>query len=572
MATMIPPQFNEDTKSAAEKKLFVKFRDMRDTDGWVIIHSLMIAKHETQSQGETDFLAIIPNQGVFALEVKGGRISYHDGSFWTMNRDDVSSKVHPVEQANDGMHSIIKYLKGCTGNTNSLEKCILGYGVAFPDSDVKGQIELIDVDDCQIADLSNLDDMRSYFLELAKFWKECQKENIRKGSVRVPNESDCREIVKLLRPNINSHVSLTRQIVSLENQILKLTEEQEVVFSGLFDNPRCIVSGAAGTGKTILAMNFARQKAKEGYRVGFFCYNIPLAAYLREKVVDDSRIVCDSFTDYMEKRVMDMKKDEAAKVKAENTNFFYDQYLPQTFADLALENEIPKFDFLVVDEAQDLMTEAIFDAMDVILDNGMKDGSWYVFLDADHQNLYRSSNEIEKVYRKMIDEFRACRFRLRRNCRNSLSIIKKINEFFGSEYSMIHVDEVGPEVNIKRYTKSTNQVTELAEILKTLVNEGVKKEDITILSSKRLINSVASEITEYEFSTNERKTNAIFFSTIKRFKGLESPVIILTDLGDMSVQENRKLLYIGMTRAKSVLYILMALDDWRYIDIHRGEL
>ena len=80
MVTFIPPYMGEEIKSNAEKKLFYKLQDMEDTDDWTVLHSVGIANHPTQSQGEADFVVVIPGGGIFVLEVKGGRISYHDGS------------------------------------------------------------------------------------------------------------------------------------------------------------------------------------------------------------------------------------------------------------------------------------------------------------------------------------------------------------------------------------------------------------------------------------------------------------------------------------------------------------
>ena len=80
MARMIPAEIDKETKSSAERKLFDLLRDMPDTEDWYAIHSVGIARHPTQTQGEADFIILIPNGGTFVLEIKGGRISYEDGS------------------------------------------------------------------------------------------------------------------------------------------------------------------------------------------------------------------------------------------------------------------------------------------------------------------------------------------------------------------------------------------------------------------------------------------------------------------------------------------------------------
>ena len=86
MARMIPSQISPDTESFAERKVFRLFQNMPDTDDWCVIHSVALARHTTQSQGEADFVVVIPNMGVFALEVKGGGISYQGGQWFSRDR------------------------------------------------------------------------------------------------------------------------------------------------------------------------------------------------------------------------------------------------------------------------------------------------------------------------------------------------------------------------------------------------------------------------------------------------------------------------------------------------------
>ena len=44
--------------------------------------------------------------------------------------------------------------------------------------------------------------------------------------------------------------------------------------------------------------------------------------------------------------------------------------------------------------------------------------------------------------------------------------------------------------------------------------------------------------------------------TIQRFKGLESPIVILWGLDTIDLSRNQELLYVGMSRAKSLLVIV----------------
>jgi superfamily I DNA/RNA helicase len=97
----------------------------------------------------------------------------------------------------------------------------------------------------------------------------------------------------------------------------------------------------------------------------------------------------------------------------------------------------------------------------------------------------------------------------------------------------------------------------LKETLRELKAEHVEEDDIVILSPFRVENSAAGHIEDLPAAADpEDRKGRIFCGTIQAFKGLESPVVILTNLVDATRDSMRDLLYVGMTRAKSLLYIL----------------
>ena len=59
MAKMIPPQISSQTESPGEHEIFRRLRDAPETEGWVVLHSLDLAKHKTQTTGEIDFGMIL---------------------------------------------------------------------------------------------------------------------------------------------------------------------------------------------------------------------------------------------------------------------------------------------------------------------------------------------------------------------------------------------------------------------------------------------------------------------------------------------------------------------------------
>ena len=556
MPKLIPENISEETASSAERYLFDVIKRMEDTDEWTVLHSLNIAKHTTQRLGEADFVILIPSEGIFILEIKGGIISVEDGIWYSEDQDGRLYKIkNPITEASEAMFSIMNHIQRNDTN-HSIGKTNYGFGVVFPNTTMHGEYNSVELADEQTADCDdclNPETFKNYILRLAKYWK-----NKNTTGIRPPDTVACNLIAKLLRQNLQGKVSLKSQIRNVENQVVELTENQQSVFDTISENDRCLVRGDAGTGKTIIALHFAYHKAEEGKKTGFFCYNKQLAAYLKENVPDDANFTCDSFTEYMDKIVTDAGK----KPEISDTSEYYISILPHIFMETFLEKEMEQFDCLIIDEAQDLMSPEWIEALDFILKGGLSEGSWYLFMDAKKQNIFRTGASEEDIIGRIEEKTKHyTKCRLTENCRNSSAIIEKIDEIFGSETRHRHTEEKGANVVIKSYKNSTHQVEKLNEILKTLKDEGIEQEDITILSPVRFDYSATSSVTDYLVTTQiENRKEAIYFSTIQGFKGLESPVVVLTDISDLSSEERKNLLYVGMTRAKSALYILAKED------------
>lgn len=564
MAKIIPERPAENTLSSAELKLYNIFKNMPGTDSWVVLHSLAIAKHTTQSQGEADFLVVIPDLGSFVLEVKGGGISCKDGQWYSVDRNDVEYLIkNPINEANNAMHSIMDYVSANASlSMLNIKKTLFGFGVIFPDCSFHGIYSSLEIADEQIADCDDCLTsvaMKSYLLRLAEFWKrrhESTQDGQRKNKKLIPDASMARELVNLLRPRYIPRVSIKSVINALENQVIELTDNQQDVFDTISENERCLVKGDAGTGKTVIALHFAKEKIRTNKNIAFFCYNKQLAEYLNENLDDGSSLLCDSFTEYMISVVKEAGEEITIPEAYNERNEFYNNTLPDLFLNAFIKLEKPLFDTVIVDEAQDLMHPQYLDMIDVILKGGLERGNWYFFMDSERQDLYHQSSHVSVTDLKQKYYFTTAT--LRDNCRNSVAIIELVDTIFGIKTRHKNHDERGLDVAIKSYRKTLEQAKKIEDALLELEADSVPKENIVILSPHKYEKSVASILTPgvVTLSKHERK-NKIFFSTIHGFKGLESSVVILVDIDNLSHQQRMDLLYVGMTRAKSVLYIFV---------------
>ena len=56
---------------------------------------------------------------------------------------------------------------------------------------------------------------------------------------------------------------------------------------------------------------------------------------------------------------------------------------------------------------------------------------------------------------------------------------------------------------------------------------------------------------------NKNSENYIYWTTIRRFKGLERNVIIIVDLNNLETDENKFILHTGLTRSTDKVIVLM---------------
>ena len=132
MARMIPPYHV--TESAAERKMFERFRDESGTESWTVLHSQGLARRGEAPYGEIDFVVLIPASGVFCIEVKGGGVWRRDG-VWEITGHHGKSvlKQSPFMQARKVMFALRESLQVRMAATFPLDRITFGYAVTLPD-------------------------------------------------------------------------------------------------------------------------------------------------------------------------------------------------------------------------------------------------------------------------------------------------------------------------------------------------------------------------------------------------------------------------------------------------------
>jgi hypothetical protein len=281
MARMFPPDFDDSSPSAAERHIFNLLKNDIHTANWLVLHSLGLSRRPSGPYGEIDFVVIIPGEGLICLEVKGGRVSCESGVWKTTNRFGSTSslKKSPMMQAREGMFALRERLKNHFGESAAETRCPTGCAVVFTDVPSPPATP-----EFERGDVIDVDDLNRPISEaLFRIVRQRLRPLQPRGRDAAPSLDEAKSLLNFLRPDFELVVARGIRVGRSEERLLKLTEEQYSRLDELEDNPRCLFEGAAGTGKTLLALEHARRKAKSGARVALLCFNRMLGARLEEQ-------------------------------------------------------------------------------------------------------------------------------------------------------------------------------------------------------------------------------------------------------------------------------------------------
>lgn len=566
MAKMIPSEVDEATASTAERRFFDLIKHDPDTAGWTVLHSLGLARRGRKPFGEIDFVAMIPGAGVFCLEVKGGGVSCHSGVWQTVDRHGSvhALKRSPFAQAREGMFA----LRDAVLNRAPLgfpSGIVFGYAVVMPDVPFTAQSP--EWEPHQTIDRDAL--RKSVSTAVKRLALEQRRLLNVPPTDTQPTSANIGILTQLLRPDFDAVVTRGTQIEQTEERLLQLTQEQFDALDLLADNPRCLFDGAAGTGKTMLALEYARRSAQSGLRTLLVCFNRLLGDWL-EKQVAGSRIEAyltagRHFKLLRETIIRSSIADEfTEKERVEQGPELYERVYGD-FGSLAIEEIGETFDVLVVDEAQDLLRPSVLDCFSSWLTGGLAGGRWAIFGDFQRQAIFgsRSADQMKALLVERAPHF--ANGRLRQNCRNTKSIGEEtalLSGFASLPYRVGHV--AGLAVDYRYYNSPANQRVTLADVLRRLLADGVKAPDIVVLSRNRLANSGIAGIdggTDFKLAevsdVGRSRIPVVRLATVQAFKGMESPVVVLCDVSQVSESEPQAILYVAMSRARSQLTVLV---------------
>ena len=553
MVTFIPPYMGEEIKSNAEKKMYEILQEL-DMEDVYVLHSLGLPKHQSKIYGEIDFV-VVCKRGVACLEIKGGRVECREGKWYFTDRYGVERQKPegPFAQVTGNMFSLLTELKTKFTNNPHMKNVLVACGVVFPDIEFKSNSQEIIP---EIIFDSRTESITTYINTVFDYWEKRQHREPSKLS-----KNDMKEIVSHLRGEFTFVPTLRDRLDTVEKRLVRLTREQAQIMAALGGNPHLLIEGCAGTGKTLLAVDFAKKRAAAGDRVLYLTFNKNLSNNINAQMEPtDNLKVINIHALFGEYVPVDVEKMYA------NPQKYFGEELPEAFFEWINKNsademENLKYDLLVMDEGQDIIKPVYLYSLDALLKGGLEKGNWAIFYD-EKQNIYNPeySDGIE-----IIESYPCTKFKLFVNCRNTVQIGTYSSKASGVEIKEF-LQENGEEVQRISYTDQNDFKAQIKEVMKKLRAEKIEAADIAFLAPKKYSNSILHEI---GFEVNELgdsynpESPLPKFATIQGFKGLDAKIVVLVDVDEIYPKHFSKFIYIAGTRARTLLYVVASEEFWK---------
>ena len=484
MAIMKPDEIRNDAYESEQ----IIFNNLKSSPHpraryWRVFHSIYVENpNNPVKPREMDFLIFIDDYcAVIYLEAKGGRYSINGIGKWCTPYGQLVSPSPPY-QASSGMYALKKQYNAYLDSKSLIA---VGCVVAFTDWDTYPTQRPMELPELIMR--QDARDPTKLCKRLDDYAKQLPRKNLDDG-----NYLDTLEALYDLQSELQKRympledpvdpVKITRSdLENLRQHLLRLTEEQITNLNNVELNERCVIKGAAGTGKTVLAMELARRRCEEGETVALMCSNPNLASRFKrwaKTLPSDTggRVITGTpatlpiealsgnqkLQNGHRQRLANSRQLEESLKRGE-LNEAWEKFIKETIKDLRQGNV--SFDYLIVDEAQNLCEEAFLELQDALLKGGLAKGRWAMFGDFDHQNLVTGraiDGDGTGALKSKIPYW--TKGKLETNCRNTGEIAEAVARLVRIE-SPPRPGVYGPEFERKYF----NSQEELEDMLDTLI-------------------------------------------------------------------------------------------------------
>ena len=517
MATMypstIPDHLRRDSRRGAEIRIYELLKKQLP-DSFACYWSRpwhRFRPNGSEQDGEVDFVIAHPKRGLLSIEVKGGRVSCNnDGQWFSKDRYEIDYAIkNPIDQARNGKYRLLELLKESRDWKGRF--IIIRHGVILPDN--ARPVRALGAD----APL----ELFAFGNDLGKLGDWVEGRLAGEGETGDGLGQDgMLALQNVLAAKFELRPHLSRTLSDDFRQIERLTAEQSWIIDSLEDNPQMAISGAAGTGKTVLALEKALRDASASKRTLFVCFNSALASHSKTVIGSQENLTVAGFHELCGS----IAQKASVTVPKTSSPQLFDRLLPEALLQSMDENPDWKFDAIIVDEGQDFKDDWLDILRLILRDPDTSD--FYVFHD-DNQQIFTT----DKVF---LDALPKASYHLNQNLRNTKAIHKVLTPWYDSR----RIISVGPNGSDVEWTECKDRQQAHAKALTLVTNlirtEQLKPEDIAILTGMKRGDCELFQRSHVAGQTitdaNSAGTKgAVVCDTVRRYKGLEAKCVILID-------------------------------------------
>lgn len=526
MARFFPKKIKEDTVGS-EQRVWKALS--RLDDSWIVFHSVtwQSLRAGRQGDGEADFVLLHAEFGMLVLEVKGGEIEVIDGDWYSVDKNRVRHRIkNPFDQAKASKYALITYLRSSKATFPNIP---VGHAIAFPNISIDRGIGLYGPRDV-IVDRQDLSDIGAAIERTIRHWNQ--------PSVKLTHD-EIERITALLAPTVSVKIRLRDVVAESHDLLIALTERQIQTFAQLRYVRRALVTGGAGTGKTVLAIERAKRFAAEGFKSLLTCYNAPLKDFLSAQLALFPNIRVATFHSLC----IQEARRAGIQVPRDTSDQWWEWQAVEVLREAAIKNGA-MFDAIVVDEGQDFAPEW-FGALIGTLKSA-DDGPFYVFADS-HQELYARNWSLPDTWPQ---------FPLDINCRSTLPIAERVSSIYRDV--AVTLGAQGPMPVFVSADLRVEGIDLVQSVVGRLIQEeGLSTNQIVVLSDSKALVEQLRETFVGEHSFTSIDGVGVVVESVNRFKGLEADAVVLalTDADMDDVSRLKSIAYVGMSRARVVLFV-----------------
>lgn len=585
MAHMIPSTPREFPPESREGEVFNALKKL--SDEYYVFHSVSATSVTSNNyiyEREVDFVIANQKRGVLAIEVKAGSgITYNHGK-WIYTSGDEMKHGGPYLQISSAKRTLMNKVQYHADDRikEIYDKCKFLHAVWFPQMAKEDLVELERKGLPSEADLRITlcaEDMINPSKKIGEIYAtHLPKEKYNTEETKMDEEDFKLLLDEVFCPHFNLILSPRAKSISLNEKMNQLLKEQYMILEFLEEQPSAVINGAAGTGKTMLAVEKARRHSEQGEKVLFLCYNRLLCDMLIEENKNNPiRSYRKKFDNVDFMTISKLAKDKTGRFDGFDGLFDWIMECIDGKQELGYKHIIidEGQDFGMFDSNEDNEKESAKQNITIIdaLQEAVREqnGTFYLFYDK-----YQMVQGGEKNQYSLPDciQNSDCRLTLHKNCRNTQEIaktsftpIKGANKRRSYNSVCSWNEPIVPVLHLASY----DEKKVLHEILDKLNTQQV--EDVVILTEGKFEYSIiANDLEDVEGTSSYKyyvyKDKKYKVSTCICFKGLEADAIILIDLNKDSFFGKKGLeFYVGTSRAKQYLDLICDLKEDEYYSL-----